>query len=134
MCAGASPSCLIWCTLRGVTAWWCDTRTTTRPSIVDSSYLTWPPGVACCTASMTSGAHRDRLPTAHLWVCRHSDYTCATLRREDHNIVACTLLDGGSGTELVTGSVVDGQLNPGSLRSHTYMSQLWRQKWHVVKH
>ena len=32
--------------------------------------------------------------------------------------MACTLLDGGSGTELVTGSVADGELNLGSLSSH----------------
>ena len=64
-------------------------------------------GAACCASSKTSCAHCCTLPHAQLTCASQQVTPCAALRR-GNSIAAYTLLDRGSGTEAVTGSVCYG--------------------------
>ena len=74
-------------------------------------------------------AHGGCAPRQHILArgCTTVGHLRAELRRGGFSSVACTLLDGGSGNEVVTGSVRNGELCVQCLHSSTALSHLRQQ-------
>ena len=120
-CAGSSsltPSQRQWSTPCGATAWCrclrAETSSMTPMDIPARSLCsTLPRGAACCANSKISCEHIRTLPHAPLTSAAQQSQQVtlrAALRRGD-SITAYTLLDKGSGNEVVTGSVHYGEFD-----------------------